>query len=133
MLDKKKTYGHVSGIPGVAYEQHQDDGPNKLYNKLGLEVKINPDGVSAAVIEELPEDFVEEKEPEPVKKDDSGLTWDGSSELTIHERMRITDESSADYLDEDGIKSELESRNASYDKRMGRKKLIAILQHELGD
>ena len=127
MIDKKKDYMHVFGISGVAYEQDQ-----KLFNKLGLEVKINKDGISAKVIEELPDDFVPD-EPEPPKDDQAGLTWGEKtqSELTIHERMRVTDENSPHYMTSDELKAELDSKHVSYDKRMGRPKLLAILQHEI--
>ena len=131
MLNKNEQYGEVIGLPGAKYEQIQD-GKTKLFNSLGLECETVEDGLSCRAIEEMPEGMVAEGvDPEPESKP---LTFDDTkdSALTVHERIRITDEKDSNYMTEDNIKSELTNRNVSFDKRMGRKKLVAILQHELG-
>jgi len=138
MLNKKKEYGYVVGISGVAYEQKQDEGPVKSYNAFGLEVEVSEDGLSCTVIEKLPEGMSEEealvKQPATKPKDDGPLTFDDTknSTLTVHERIRIADEKDPNYMGEDDIKFELTGRNVSFHKLLGRKKLVAILQHELG-
>jgi hypothetical protein len=140
MLNKNKPYMTVQGFPGVTYEQRQDDGPNKLYNGMGFEVKTKDGDFSATIIEKLPEGVSEAEakgKPEPsnpTTKDDP-VTLDSfkDSALTVHERIRIADEKDPNYMTEEDIRGELEGRNASFDKRMGRPKLAAILKHELGE
>lgn len=132
MIDKSKPYGEVFGVSGAAYEQTQGN-EIKIFNKIGLEVTLDKNGLSATVIEELPEDFVSEEE-EKSKKDNSGVGWkDTPSELTVHERIRVDEKDSPHYMDAEEIKIELDTRNVSYDKRMGRDKLIMVLKHELGE
>jgi hypothetical protein len=139
MIDKNKSYMDVFGISGVAYEQVQDDGPNKLFNAFGLEVIVNKDGLTCTVVEKLPEGMTEEealiKQPVPKTKEEGPLTFDDTknSTLTIHERIRIADEKDPNYMTEEDIKSELRGRNVNFHKLMGRKKLSAILRHELGE
>jgi hypothetical protein len=137
VLDKNKPLMEVSGIPGAAYEQRQDDEANKLYNKFGLEVEITEDGLGVVVTEKMPEGMAADEakiETEIPKPDNGPLTYGQTkdSTLTIHERARIVDENDPNYMGEDDIKSELTTRNVSFDKRMGRKKLVAILQNEIG-
>ena len=140
MLNKNEPYMIVQGLPGVTYEQRQADGPNKLYNAMGLEVETKDDAFSATIIEELPEGMTEKEakgNPElpPESETTHGpVTLDGfkDSALTIHERIRIADEKDPNYMSEEDIKGELGSRNVSFDKRMGRKRIAAILNHELG-
>jgi hypothetical protein len=138
MLNRNDTYQKTVGIAGVAFEQRQEGKP-KHFNIFGLEVKVSEDGISSTVIEELPEGMTVEEArvnpgaPEPEK--DGPLTYDDTrnSALTIHERVRITDEKDPNYMTEEDLKHELTGRNVSFDKRMGRKKLSAILQNELGE
>ena len=139
MLNKNEPYMIVQGLPGVTYEQRQPDGPNKLYNAMGLEVETKDDAFSATIIEELPEGMTEKEakgnpEEEPKPTEAGPVTLDGfkDSALTIHERIRIADEKDPNYMSEEDIKGELGNRNVSFDKRMGRKRIAAILNHELG-
>jgi hypothetical protein len=137
MLTRNKSYEKVYGLPGASFEQ-ECNGKKRLFNNFGLEVEMAEDQMSVIVIEQLPENMSEEEaliEPIVSKpKPDGPLTFDDTrnSTLTVHERIRIADEKDPNYMSEDDIKSELTGRNVSFHKLMGRKKLAAILQLELG-
>jgi hypothetical protein len=137
VINKKEPYGVVYGVGGASYQQTQN-GEAKLFNALGLEVEISEDGLGVIVKENMPEGMTAEEahvEKEIPKPDDGPLTFDQTRDtsLTIHERIRIADEKDPNYMTEHDIKLELENRNVSFDKRMGRPKLSAILQNELGE